>query len=145
MPPFFCRSCGAALPYDEPVPRDAECPSCGQDARCCLNCRHYDPRLNNSCRETEADPVAEKNRRNFCEFFSFHREPLAAKAVGSSREADARRKLDQLFGGASGPAPPGREPLEGVLGPPKEDRAQDARRKLDSLFGRPKPAEDDAD
>lgn len=140
MAQLLCRSCGTAVPFDEPIPRDAECPSCRQDVRCCLNCRHYDPRLNNSCRETEADPVPEKHRRNFCEFFSFNREPLGPKSAGASREADARKKLEQLFGGggAPGPSQTARDKAEGLFGGRKDDRADDARKKLDSLFGKPK-------
>ena len=71
-----CHQCGAVVHVDEPLARDAECGSCGGDLRCCLNCRHYDTHFNNSCRETEADPVVDKNRRNFCDFFSFTHEPF---------------------------------------------------------------------
>src|SRR5438876_12398510 len=97
-----CRSCGTPIPFDEPIPRDAECTGCGQDIRCCLNCRHYDTHYNNSCRETMADPVEDKARRNFCEYFQLDKAPFAGKgaaAAGAGREADARAKLDQLFGG----------------------------------------------
>jgi hypothetical protein len=44
-----------------------------------------------------ADPVEDKHRRNFCEYFQLSREPLAASAGRGSREAEARRKLEQLF------------------------------------------------
>jgi hypothetical protein len=90
-----CHQCGAAVVIHEPLARDAECDSCGGDLRCCLNCRHYDTQYNNSCRETDADPVVDKHRRNFCEFFSFSREPVAKGT--SNRAAEARKKLDQLF------------------------------------------------
>ena len=109
MPAFVCHLCGAPLDVHEPVPRDAECPSCRGDVRCCRNCRHYDERYNNSCTETQADPVPEKTRRNFCEYFYFSREPFAGAARSSKREADARAKLESLFkkpkageGGSSG-------------------------------------------
>ena len=94
-----CHQCGAEVRVDEPLARDAECGSCGGDLRCCLNCRHYDPAYNNSCRETEAEPVVDKNRRNFCEFVSFTRDPFVKS--GSVREAEARAKLAGLFGGGS--------------------------------------------
>ena len=121
-----CRSCGEPIALDEPVPRDAECPSCGHDVRCCANCRHYDVRYNNSCRETMADPVEDKQRRNFCEYFQLSREPWKP-AAGGGREREARAKLESLFGG---PRPPG-------------DRAAEARKKLERLFGeRPEPSDD---
>ena len=126
MPTLACRHCGASIDVHEPVARDAECPNCGGDQRCCRNCRHFDPNFHNSCRETEADLVTEKDRRNFCEFFSFTRAPFA-KAGPNPRATDARAKLDALFGGK--PAAP--------------DRAADARRKLDALFGKPPKDDDD--
>ena len=92
-----CHHCGAAVEIHEPLARDAECESCRKDLRCCINCRHYDTRYNNSCTETMADPVEEKSRRNFCEYFSFSREPLAAGPAKSDRAAAARAKLDALF------------------------------------------------
>jgi hypothetical protein len=82
---------------DEPVSREAECDACGGDLRSCINCRHYDTAYHNSCRETEADVVVDKHRRNFCEFFSFTTAPHVAGAQASKRAADARAKLDALF------------------------------------------------
>ena len=111
-----CHQCGAVVRADEPLARDAECESCGGDLRCCINCRHYDTAYNNSCRETQADPVVEKHRRNFCEFFSFTREPFVKG--GSSRADEARKKLEGLFRGA----------------PASSDSTSDARRKLEDLF-----------
>ncbi len=120
---FQCRHCATSVPYDEPIPRDAECPGCGRDLRACAQCRHYDPAYHNACRETEADPVVDKDRRNFCEFFSFDRAPFKAAASGA-KQAEARAKLEALFGGAGRPDPKG-----------------DVRKKLESLFERPDPEE----
>jgi len=128
MPPLQCQACGKAVPYDEPIPRDSECEGCHRDLRCCMNCRHLDPTRNNSCRETEAEPVEDKTRRNFCEFFSFNRRAFVAGTGKNPREAEARARLAGLFGGA--PPPDGRRP-------------SDARRKLEGLFGKPTLDEDD--
>ena len=117
MPQLQCHECGAPVGVDEPIPRDSECESCRTDLRACINCRHYDTAYNNACRETEADPVPDKKRRNFCEFFAFSREPFARAAGGATREAEARKKLESLFGGA-----------------PAKSRAQTAREKLEGLF-----------
>jgi hypothetical protein len=122
MPRIRCHSCGTQVDIAEPIPRDAECASCGMDLRCCLNCRHHDPSFNNQCRETEADPVADKDRRNFCEFFS-GRAPSSASGGGAARGAPAT---------GSGFARPG--PV---------DRAAEARRALDRLFSKPKPDPED--
>ncbi|MEO5616262.1 MAG: hypothetical protein ABIS67_00680 [Candidatus Eisenbacteria bacterium] len=125
MPALFCHHCSAAIDVHEPVARDAECPACRGDVRCCRNCRHYDERYNNACTETQADPVPDKARRNFCEFFYFSRDPVAAAGGGAKRESDARAKLDALFGGAR----------------PKPASSSDARARLDALFK--KPSSDD--
>lgn len=118
MPSFICHLCGAALDVNEPIARDAECAECRGDVRCCRNCRHYDEHFNNACTETQADPVPEKARRNFCEFFYFSREPFAGAGGSASRGADARKKLDALFGG----------------GPAKPAASSDAKSRLDALF-----------
>lgn len=154
---LYCQSCGTRVPLDEPIPRDSECESCRTDLRCCRNCRHYDPRLNNQCRETQADPVVEKTRRNFCEFFYFSRDAYTTGAAGG-KEAEARAKLDALFGGGSSATAPGdaRQKLEGLFGQsaapapgtgreqPKApldkaatpaDREADARERLKRMFG----------
>jgi hypothetical protein len=128
MPTLQCQACGTAVPYDEPIPRDSECESCHRDLRCCMNCRHYDASRNNACRETEAELVEDKTRRNFCEFFSFNRRSFAAGQGVNPRAAEARARLESLFGGP---------PAAGA------SRPSDARKKLEGLFG--KPADDEAD
>lgn len=139
MTAYRCRACGVALKIEPPLSRDAECPECGHDVRCCINCRHYDPAYHNACHETEADPVADKHHRNFCEYME-PREPMepggtAEPAGGGSREADARARLDQLFGGAR-PAKDAPAPPAGASGAARpETREEAARRKLRELFG----------
>lgn len=92
-----CHFCGAAMTLGEPIGREATCDSCARDLKCCLQCRHHDPNYNNECTETMADPVVEKDRRNFCEYFYFSRTPFAAGAPQRDRKAEARSKLDALF------------------------------------------------
>jgi hypothetical protein len=65
------------------------------DLHACRNCRHYDPAVNNKCREPNAEWVTDRERANFCEFFQLAREPLGA-GKGSSA-ADAKKKLEDLF------------------------------------------------
>lgn len=102
MAQLVCRTCGTAVPIAEPIPRDSSCEKCGTDLRCCRNCRHWDVRYNNECTETQADPVQDKTRRNFCEYFFFSREPFAGgpgTGSGTSRDraAEAREQLEKLF------------------------------------------------
>ena len=116
-----CRHCGAAVTLGEPIGREATCASCGSDLHACRQCRHFDTGYNNSCRETMADPVEDKDRRNFCEYFSFS--PGAFHAGTNERQATARAKLEGLFG----PTAPGAAPRS----------AGEARAKLESLFRKP--------
>jgi hypothetical protein len=96
MPERACHACGAAGVPDDPVPREATCGRCGADLRCCRNCRHWDVRYNNECTETMADPVPDKARRNFCEYFYYSSAPFAG-APTKNRAAEARAKLEAMF------------------------------------------------
>jgi len=118
MASLTCRHCGTPVPLDEPLPRDLVCEGCNRDLRACLQCRHYDTNYNNSCRETMADPVVDKDRRNFCEYFSFSRVPFTGKAPARDRAAEARARLEGMFGGTQS----------------KPSREEEARRKLEDLF-----------
>lgn len=100
MPTFPCQSCGAPITLAPPIPRDAECGACRHDVRSCRNCRHFDLRYNNACKETEAEPVADKERRNFCEYFELNHAPFAGATgpTASRTRADAARaRLEALF------------------------------------------------
>jgi hypothetical protein len=65
-----CFQCGAELTYSYQPGRRDECAKCGADVHVCRNCVHYDRNAYNECREPQADVVKEKDRANFCDFFS---------------------------------------------------------------------------
>jgi hypothetical protein len=92
-----CWSCRTDLPYPPAaaVPRESECPNCGRDLHACRNCRHYDPGVNNKCREPNAEWTSERERANFCDFFQLADSPRGL--AGADRSAEARKKLDDLF------------------------------------------------
>jgi len=92
-----CWACGTGLPFVRyaAVPREAECPKCGRDLHACRNCRHYDPGVNNKCREPNAEWVTDRERANFCEFFQLTEAPLGGG--GQDRSIEARKKLEDLF------------------------------------------------
>jgi hypothetical protein len=102
-----------------------------------------------------ADPVVEKDRRNFCEYFSFSPAAFGERSAGNARSADARAKLAGLFGDQAAGEPdaaPGESPsdvarrrLEGLFGGGVKDartREDEARKKLEDLFRKPKPSSD---
>ncbi len=111
-----CPACGASHFVDSKIPFRAEC-DCGQDLHVCLTCRFYDPYVENECREVSADPVANKDRRNLCEY---HQAVTTDDDDGQSEADAAKQKLAALFGGAAAPSSP--------------QTADDAKKKLEALF-----------
>jgi len=75
------------------IGRQAQCPSCGADLHCCLNCFFYQPGSYNDCRESQAERVTQKSRSNFCNYFRF------AKASNTGAESDSKikDKLESLL------------------------------------------------
>ena len=65
-----CFSCHTEHAFFERIGRKDDCDSCGADLHVCLNCQHHDVSSYNECRETSADRIVEKDRSNFCDFFT---------------------------------------------------------------------------
>jgi len=91
-----CHACGRVFEIRERVGFRDACEGCGADLHVCLNCGFHDPGAHNQCRESQADPVAEKDRANRCEWFRATG-PAGARGVDRKQD-DARAKLDALFG-----------------------------------------------
>jgi hypothetical protein len=88
-----CHKCRIEIADDFFVGRQAQCPSCGADLHCCLNCSFYDEGSYNECHEPQAERVLEKSRSNFCDFFSFQQTTKTSGAAHSG----AKDKLEALF------------------------------------------------
>lgn len=65
-----CFHCKAELPVLTKVGFRDECDKCRSDLHVCKNCHFYDPKAYNECREPSADVVKEKERANFCDYFT---------------------------------------------------------------------------
>ncbi|MBN2413738.1 hypothetical protein JXQ31_18810 [candidate division KSB1 bacterium] len=89
-----CFNCGTEIILDRKVFRQDVCPQCDSYLHCCLNCRFYDPLASHECRESEAKWARDKEAANFCDYF----EPgeVTGKRI-TSKQDDARKKLDELF------------------------------------------------
>ncbi len=74
----------------------AECDACSTDLHVCQTCQFYDPHADNQCRESSAEYIANKSRRNLCDYWK----PKTADGSDNSA-ADAKAKLDALFGDKS--------------------------------------------
>ncbi len=91
-----CHFCGHAVAEDLPLGRSTACPQCQRDLKICLNCQFYAPGAHWDCRETISEPVREKDRGNFCDFFRFKSTP---DPVGdASAPARSKETLRRLFG-----------------------------------------------
>src|SRR5262249_21236790 len=63
---MLCHHCKAEIKVQGKVFRSEECPSCGYDVYCCLNCSNYDPSAHNRCREPLSEWVSDREKANFC-------------------------------------------------------------------------------
>lgn len=88
---FHCYSCGAEINAVDRVGRQDTC-DCGVDLHACRNCKFYDESAYNSCRETSADVVRDKEKGNFCDYF----EPGDQQGDGKSK-ADLLSAAEALF------------------------------------------------
>lgn len=93
-----CFSCGKVTSFSERVGFRDECEHCHADARVCKNCRFYDPKAYNECREPSAEVVQVKDRSNRCDFFQPNGESAGISASASSDpKADLLKAAEALF------------------------------------------------
>jgi hypothetical protein len=89
-----CFHCRCQIEFKQLISFRETCPRCEQPVHVCLNCHFYDPSFNNQCREPQAERVVDKDRANFCEYFSPRTAPEPERVLPAN---DARAKLDALF------------------------------------------------
>jgi hypothetical protein len=74
--------------------------SCGKDLRSCRHCRFYLPGSRGDCSEPNAEKPADKERGNFCDWFSLDpkfRLASSGEQKSRSKEADAKSAFNSLF------------------------------------------------
>ncbi len=118
-----CPACKTEATFAGIVPFRAECEKCAADLHVCITCRFYDRYVENECRENQADPVANKDRRNLCEYWR----PLEVGDAVDDEAARAKAKLAAAFG----LRPTSSTPASSTGGP---SAADEAKRKLEELF-----------
>lgn len=85
-----CANCGAS--YEIPVYRNTLCSFCGKELKTCRNCMYFMPGFANDCREPVSEPVLDKDRANFCDWFK------PALAADSNEKDEGRKdRLRQAF------------------------------------------------
>jgi hypothetical protein len=90
---IFCFSCKKPNSFQGKVGFRDECLHCRNDLHVCKNCEFYDPKAYNECRETSADVVREKERANYCDFFS----PKQGALSVDDQKAKLKAAADALF------------------------------------------------
>jgi len=100
----MCWYCGEAITDPEPIGRSLRCVTCGKDLRSCKNCRFFLPGSRGDCRETSAEPQSDKERANFCDWFSLDQKYRVQspgqknEKSGASKSAEAgRAAFNNLF------------------------------------------------
>ena len=114
---YKCYKCGEELVFEVKIQRLDTCPNCGAWLHCCYNCKYWNPNVHNECELQVTEFVRDRSAPNFCTYFEFR--PIEEE--DENEEAEAKKKLEQLFGS---------EPGEGSA--PKDP--DEARKKLEELF-----------
>jgi len=92
---MICHHCGVELKFERYISRSEECPNCGSDVHCCLNCSNYDPGAHNHCRDPQAEWVPDREKANFCDLFIPNK--LMPGSKSGSTTVDPRKAFDSLF------------------------------------------------
>ena len=92
-----CWKCGKELKnLLLPFSRYEECINCNADLHACIACKNFSLSVSNGCNEERADLIAEKEKSNFCEYFSAN--TAAYQKQNNTEATAARAKLAELFG-----------------------------------------------
>ena len=90
---MYCTFCGAKVELEDKVMRSDTCPQCSRDLRCCKQCQFFDHHAYNECKEVMAERIQDKERANFCEYYT----PRGNIKKAVNRNDDAKAALEALF------------------------------------------------
>jgi hypothetical protein len=96
----MCWFCGSPVAVEEPIGRSFRCEDCGKDLRVCKNCRFYLPGSRGDCSESSAEPQADRERANFCDWFSLdprYRKATAGRGEERDKTQAAKVAFEDLF------------------------------------------------
>jgi hypothetical protein len=91
-----CARCGNEIDPKLDIMRSSSCSRCRADLRSCLNCVFYKPGAHWDCRETIQEPVSDKEKANFCDFFRFRDSVPPKENKGTGK--NAKEDFLKLFG-----------------------------------------------
>lgn len=91
---FMCWKCGNIIDNNIQVFRDTTCSFCSADLHVCKNCKYYDEGSHYDCHETIEEPVFDKEKANFCDYFSIK---TTFKSATNNKKESAKLAFDNLF------------------------------------------------
>ena len=92
-----CWQCGASLAeLSLPLSRTDYCRQCRAELHVCKLCRFFDVTVAKQCREPIAEEVRDKQRANYCDYFSPRNDAYVPPATAAVQQS--RAQLDALFG-----------------------------------------------
>lgn len=90
----MCYNCGKEI--TEKIFRSTTCPSCGKQARVCLNCTFYSPGSQYDCKEHVSEAVSYKDESNFCDYFRYNKNNSSGNKNNQKTET-SKKAFDDLF------------------------------------------------
>lgn len=78
------------------VGRSTECEFCHADLHSCKGCKFYAPGNHFDCKENISEPVADKEKANFCDFFMINTDVSAD--TNADKASKAKDQFAALFG-----------------------------------------------
>ena len=97
---MICWKCKKEIKISE-IYRNSECPLCHADLHACKGCKFYSTQSHYECRETIDEKIVDKEKSNFCEYFSVNTNLSSDSQGGNSAEDKAKAAKDAfnaLFG-----------------------------------------------
>lgn len=90
----ICYQCNKTIPIlgAFKIVRTEECPYCSTSLHCCRMCTFYDVKVYNECRESNAERIVDKEKANYCDYFTLSN----GQAAGESRD-DLLNKAASIF------------------------------------------------
>lgn len=96
----MCYYCGEAFPAGQKIVFSDTCPVCGKDLHVCAMCSFHLLGAHWDCRETIDALVADKEKRNYCEWFSSDPrfgQKSAGRIEVRSKAKSAKSAFNSLF------------------------------------------------
>jgi len=96
----MCWYCGSPVTEPNPIGRSQRCQDCGKDLRSCQNCRFFLSGAKGDCSETNAERQTDKERANFCDWFSLdekYRSQSAGQVKDKEKAGASKAAFDNLF------------------------------------------------